>query len=245
MPDRIKAIPPIAQLAAALGHDFASEALLVQAITHPSVDGLGTPRSRRGLGATGRRYEQLEFLGDRVLGLVIATWLLEMFPQAAEGELAKRHTGLVRAEALARVAESVDLGSYLRLAPGEEGSGGRRNPAILADAAEAAIAALYLDGGLAAADAFIRKAWAPLVEETASAPHQDPKTGLQEWAQARGFPLPHYRTLGHSGPDHDPVFEVEVTVGDAHTAAASGRSKQQAQKAAAQLLLGRLQGATE
>jgi len=220
----------LAGLAEALGHRFAKPELLAEAMTHPSL----TER-----GAAGHGYERLEFLGDRVLGLVVAEWLLERFPDEPEGSLAKRHTALVQADALAGVAEEIGLGHWLRLSPGEQGGGGRTKPAILADACEAAIGALFLDGGLDAARAFIRRRWTGRID-AATAPPQDPKTGLQEWALARGLPLPTYETLSREGPDHSPVFHVRVTVRGQEPAAASGTSKRTAEKAAAAILLKRL-----
>lgn len=225
----------LAELAEALGHRFAKPGLLIDAVTHPSVGGMD--RYGRGGGlAPGHAYERLEFLGDRVLGLVIARWLLERFPIEPEGHLAKRHAALVRRETLGRVAEVIDLGRYLRLSAGEDEAGGRSNRAILADACEAVIGALFLDGGLEAAERFIRAHWAPFIDR-AEPPPQDPKTALQEWAQARGKPLPHYETIAQSGPAHEPRFEVRVTVAGEPPASAIGPSKRAAEKAAASALL--------
>ncbi|HYE49482.1 MAG TPA: ribonuclease III [Azospirillaceae bacterium] len=217
----------LAGLAAALGHGFDRPELLAEAMTHPSL----TDR-----GAAGHGYERLEFLGDRVLGLVVAEWLLERFPDEPEGSLAKRHTAMVQADALAAVAEAIGLGRYLRLSAGEQGGGGRAKRAILADACEAAIGALFLDGGLEAARRFIRAGWAAQIE-AATAPPQDPKTALQEWALARSLPLPAYETLSRTGPDHSPVFEVRVSVKGHPPQTASGTSKRAAEKSAAALLL--------
>jgi ribonuclease-3 len=219
----------LAPLAAALGHSFADPARLALAVTHSSVAGVEQGSSS---------YERLEFLGDRVLGLVIAEWLLDRHPDEPEGVIARRHSALVRADTLVQVAEGLELGKYLRLAPGEEVGGGRRKPAILADACEAVIAALYLDGGIAVAAAFIRRAWAPII---ADEPGQDPKTALQHWALARGLPLPRYELLGRSGPDHAPSFEVQVGVRGRDPAVASGSSKREAEKAAAAVLMLRLE----
>ncbi|WP_044561348.1 ribonuclease III [Azospirillum sp. B4] len=225
----------IATLAQALGHTFTEVRHLLEAVTHPSVAGIG-----RGPRAASGHYERLEFLGDRVLGLVIATWLLERFPEENEGGLAKRHTALVRAEALAGVAESLDLGRYLRLAPGEADGGGRAKPAILADACEAVIGALYLDGGLDAAAAFIRTHWAGRID-AAELPPVEPKTALQEWALARSLPLPVYEQVSRTGLDHEPVFTVRVAVQGKGSEMASGPSKRAAEKAAALQLLKRLE----
>ena len=219
----------LAPLAAALGHEFADIGRLALAVTHSSVAGVEAGSSS---------YERLEFLGDRVLGLVIAEWLLERHPDESEGVIARRHSALVRADALVQVAEAIGLGRYLRLAPGEEVGGGRRKPAILADACEAVIAALYLDGGIEAAATFIRRAWASVIAEE---PLQDPKTALQHWALARGLPLPRYEIMGRSGPDHAPSFDVQVSVRGKEPAMASGPSKRDAEKAAAATLMQRLE----
>ncbi len=214
-------------LAASLGRSFTRPELLLQALTHPSA----APRGR-----LSERYERLEFLGDRVLGLVIADMLFRAFPQESEGELARRLAVLVQRDSLARVAASVGLGPHLRLSRGEEESGGRVNPGLLADACEAVIAALYLDGGLAAAAGFVARYWQPLIEED-TRPPQDAKTALQEWAQGAGLALPVYRTVRAEGPAHDPVFAVEVRVDGYEAVQATGRSKRVAERAAAAALL--------
>lgn len=219
-------------LASRLGHGFSDRTLLREALTHPSLNMAERGNARWG-------YERFEFLGDRVLGLVIAEWLIERFPAEDEGSLAKRHTALVRREALSRVAEKIGLGGYLFMSSGEEESGGRANAAILADSCEAVIAALYLDGGMTAVRRFIRKGWADAIERDDSPP-QDPKTQLQEWAQARGLPLPRYTTLSRTGPDHEPIFQVAVDVEGQERAVATGASKRAAAKAAATDLLRRL-----
>lgn len=216
-------------LAQTLAHDFTEPSLLREALTHPSTDLQDRGRARFG-------YERLEFLGDRVLGLVIAEWLLERFPNEAEGSLAKRHTALVRREALALVARDIGLGQYLILSPGESDSGGRENEAILSDACEAVIAALYLDGGLEPARRFIRTAMAEAID-IHTKPPQDPKTTLQEWAQARALPLPKYTTVSRSGPDHRPLFEVQVSIEGESPASATGTSKRIAEGQAATALL--------
>ncbi|MEQ8967109.1 MAG: ribonuclease III [Azospirillaceae bacterium] len=219
-------------LAAAIGHRFADPQRLREALTHPSIN----PEHR---GEASFGYERLEFLGDRVLGLVIAEWLLERFPDEHEGELARRHVSLVRRETLAEVATEMDLGRHLFLSSGEEGSGGRANEAILADACEALIGAVYLDAGLEAVRRFIRTAWAGAVERDIRPP-QDAKTKLQEWAQARGLPLPRYETIGRTGPDHQPEFQVRLTLAGHDPETASGASKREAAKRAATALLARL-----
>lgn len=224
----------LTDLARAVDHRFRDKDLLAAAVTHPSMAGL-----ERAGAATAATYERLEFLGDRVLGLVIAHWLLDRYPNEREGDLAKRHAGLVRREALSRVATDIGLGQHLRLAPGEADGGGRSNRTILADACEAVIGALYLDGGLEVASRFIRARWAPLIEDT-GAPPLEPKTALQEWAQARGLPLPVYETVSQSGPAHEPQFEVRVTVAGHDSVTATGSSKRAAEKNAAVRLLRQL-----
>ncbi len=216
------------QLGDLLGHRFARPELLTQALTHPSVT-----QNRRRQSAP---YERLEFLGDRVLGLVVADMLFHHFPDEAEGALARRFTALVRREAVARVAVAIGLADVLTMAKGDEEAGGRGNPGILADACEAVIGALYADGGFEVAAAFVRRQWQVLMEELA-APPKDAKTALQEWAQGRGKPLPVYRTLGAEGPPHDPMFLVEVGVEGQGAATGRGPSKRTAEQAAATALL--------
>lgn len=216
-------------LAALLGHRFARPALLREALTHPSTD----PHQR---GAASFGYERLEFLGDRVLGLIVAEWLLERFPDEPEGALSRRHTALVRRETLAEIARGIDLGGQLILSAGEAEYGGRANEAILADACEAVIAALYLDGGLAAARNFLRSAFAEAIDRH-DQPPTDAKTALQEWAQARGLPLPDYAVVARSGPDHKPQFVVEVAISGVPPMTATGNSKRVAERRAAAAML--------
>ncbi len=214
----------------ALGHSFRDRQLLVQATTHAAA---GHGR------ADAVDNERLEFLGDRVLALVIAQLLMERFPKAKEGELGPRLTALVRREALAEVAQAIDLGAYLVLAPADAAAGARSHPKFLADAAEAVIAALYLDGGLATAERFIRQSWAGQVGAVAEMP-VEPKTALQEWAQGHGRPLPSYSVVRSGGAAHSPVFEVKVEVQGVEPAQAEGSSKRVAEKAAALAMLRRL-----
>jgi len=220
-----------ADLAKQLGHSFAKPELLQDALTHPSL--AGAKQRKKGP----MPYERLEFLGDRVLGLVIAEWLYEKFPEANEGELAKRHAALVNRDTLRAVAVEVGLSQYLHLARGEEAGSGaaRKNLATLADAMEAVLGALYLDGGLKPAKDFIQRFWQKdiaIVETPA-----DPKTLLQEWAQGQGLPLPQYKVLEHSGPAHAPKFKIEASVKGFEPAIAEGNSKREAQKQAAENLL--------
>ena len=226
----------LAGLETALGHGFAESGLLAEAVTHPSLAGL----SRAGGGPKpGLAYERLEFLGDRVLGLLVAEWLLERFPGEREGELARRHTLLVKRETLAEVARTIGLGDHLRLSPGERDGGGRANLTILGDACEAVIGALYLDGGLEAARAFVRRAWTVHLEGAGRLPAQDGKTRLQEWAQGQGKPLPVYEIVRRSGPAHDPQFEVAVTVAGHPPCHGTGRNRRAAETEAALALLAR------
>ncbi len=221
---------PLIRLEQALGYTFRNPDLLIQATTH----------SGAGHGRTGSiSNERLEFLGDRVLGLVIAELLMERFPKAPEGELGPRQTELVRREALAEVARAIDLGAYLSLSAADAAAGARNHAKMLADACEAVIAALYLDGGLDAARRFIRQRWDGQVEAVAAKP-VEPKTALQEWAQGRGLPLPAYTVVASGGKAHEPVFEVKVDVKGQEPVVASGSSKRVAEKAAALMLLQRL-----
>jgi ribonuclease-3 len=172
------------------------------------------------------------------LGLLIAEWLLEKFPTEAEGALSQRLSALVRRESLSVVALELDLGQHLHLSPGEENCGGRSNQSILADACEAVIGALYLDGGLDQARRFVRRYWAGLIERI-ERPPQDHKTRLQEWAQSRGHPLPVYRILSHTGPAHRPEFVIAVEVSGFPPAEGIGGSRRAAEQAAAAILLER------
>ncbi len=218
----------LSQLQEQLGHRFADPALLVRALTHPSVS--ADPSHRGG------DYERLEFLGDRVLGLVVAEMLFDRFPEEAEGLLARRLAKLVGKDTLASVAEDLDLGNVMRFAMGEDEKQGRSNPGLLSDACEAVIAALYLDGGLPVAQAFIVQAWRQRIEEDREPP-SDAKTELQEWAQGRGLPLPRYSEVDRQGPPHDPLFTISVEVEGKRPQTGTGRSKRAAeQDAAAQLL---------
>jgi ribonuclease-3 len=210
-----------------LGHRFGNSQLLVEALTHRSA----THGDNECFD-----YERLEFLGDRVLGLVVADLLMETYPEEAEGTLARRFTGLVRREALEKVAESLDLGRFLRLSEGEERTGGRDNPGIQANACEAIIGALYRDGGLDVARRFILTNWEPLMAEAGS-PARDAKTRLQEWAQARKVPLPRYTVVKEEGPSHEPVFTIEVSVRGLEPARATAGSKRRAEQDAAAALL--------
>ena len=231
-----------------IGHCFARPELLAEALTHPSALTLrpvGRRRSQRtARGAARGSYERLEFLGDRVLGLVIADLLWRRFADEPEGPLTRRLAHLVRRDALARVAASIGLDRHLQLSPSEAAAGAAQNPGILADVVEAVIAAIYLDAGLPAAKTFIERFWAPLIAEMA-APPSDAKTTLQEWAQGRGLPLPVYELIATSGPDHAPSFTVAVRVAGQEAASATAASKRAAETAAAAALLGQLDHAEQ
>jgi ribonuclease III len=226
-----------ADAARLLGHDFAQPALLAEALTHPSA--LATAhRGRRRARRTGfpRDYERLEFLGDRVLGLVVADLLWRRFDAEPEGPLTRRHAQLVRRETLAAVAVEIGLDRMVQLSPAEAASGTARSPAILADVVEAVIAAIYLDAGFDAAFAFVERWWGPRLAEMAQPP-RDPKTLLQEWAQGRGLPLPEYRLVGTTGPDHALQFTIAVRVAGHVEASATASSKRAAETGAAAALL--------
>jgi ribonuclease-3 len=214
----------------ALGHRFSDRALLHAALRHSSL--APAKAVKRG----GDHFERLEFLGDRVVALVVADLLLTRFPSESEGDLASRHAALVSRRTLAEIADEIALGGKLRLTRGEDGTGGRSKPTVLADSLEALIGAIYRDGGLDPARAFVAKLYAARFEE-AGTPPRDPKTALQEWAQARGLPLPVYRTVKTEGPAHQPRFEIEVRVDGFEPAVAGGTSKQNAERAAAAALL--------
>jgi ribonuclease-3 len=182
----------------------------------------------------------MEFLGDRVLGLVMAEALLGLDTGASEGQLAPRFNALVRKETCAEVARQIDLGAVLRLGRSEMLSGGRRKQALLGDAIEAVIAAVYLDAGFDAAKALILRLWGDrlhMVEEDA----RDAKTALQEWAQARGLKPPSYEELRREGPDHAPLFTIAARLESGASKTATAGSKRQAEQAAAQALLASLE----
>ncbi|MGD9740037.1 MAG: ribonuclease III [Bauldia sp.] len=213
-----------------LGYRFADPGHLIEALTHNSaVVEFGLDRHTS--------YQRLEFLGDRVLALVVADMLTRKFERASEGELARRLTGLVRNETCADVAIALDIGSAVRLGGGEARSGGRNKAAILGDVCEAVIGAVYVDGGLAPAQALVERQWRPRMENW-STPLRDAKSTLQEWAQGRGLPPPSYSVLDRSGPHHAPRFVVEVALRDLDAARGEGTSKREGeQNAAAEMLV--------
>mgnify|MGYP001820848367 CR=1 FL=1 len=213
-----------------LGHRFSHPELLVRAVTHASISSQTRPDNQR-----------LEFLGDRVLGLVMSEALLAADKDAAEGQLAPRFNALVRKETCADVARQVDLGAGLKLGRSETMSGGRRKEALLGDAMEAVIAAVYIDAGFEAARDLVLRLWGDRIG-TVKADARDAKTSLQEWAQARRQVPPAYREISRTGPDHAPVVTVEVQLQSGETATAEATSKRAAEQAAASALLAELDG---
>lgn len=212
-----------------LGHSFKRPELISRALTHGSISSSTRPDNQR-----------LEFLGDRVLGLVMAEALLAKDREASEGILAPRFNALVRKEACAAVARDIELGLVLKLGKSEMVSGGRRKEALLGDAMEAVIAAVYLDAGFDAAKKVILSHWEKridIVEDDA----RDAKTSLQEWVQARGQKPPAYTIIKRDGPDHAPQFTIEVSVTSGQSAQAVAGSKRHAEQAAAKALLERLE----
>lgn len=215
-------------LAGRIGHVFERPELLTEALTHASFSSPGRADNQR-----------LEFLGDRVLNLVIAEVLFLSDRRADAGGLAVRYNHLVRRETCAEVARDIGLGEALRLGRSEMLSRGRRKEALLADAMEAVIAAVYLDAGLEAAREVVLRLWGGRIDAAeTSAP--DAKTALQEWAQARGMAPPAYSEVARTGPDHAPRFTIEVRLADGATSRAEAGSKRAAEQAAAAALLARL-----
>ncbi len=209
--------------------------MLEQALTHSSF------ANERGLE---HDNERLEFLGDSVLGLVVTAWLFRCHPSAPEGVLSRTRSHVVSAEALARRARELDLGPALRLGHGEDQSGGRGKQSLLADALEAVIGAVFVDGGLQAARRLVEPWIQVEAAEAMDAP--DAKSDLQEALQGQGLEAPSYRHVGRDGPDHDPVFHVECWVGGRAVAAASGHSKKEAERrAAARALAGMEDGSSD
>lgn len=223
----------VAELEGRIGHRFEDRELLERALTHASV----------GDGATKvRHYERLEFLGDRVLNLLAAERLMLLNTEAREGEMSKLMAQLVNYHTCARIARRVGLSDALRMAPSASKIGARDNDTVLGDACEALIGALYVEGGLDLARTFFLSFWAEEFARLDEPLSKDPKTQLQEWAQARGLALPAYKVEKREGPDHAPFFTVSVSVGDHPPEAAQGRSRQDAEKAAAAAMLLKREG---
>ena len=225
-----RAKPDLADLEAKLGHVFLDRGLLERALTHMSAAPLDAKR-------TGS-YQRLEFLGDRVLGMCVAELLFRTYPAAEEGELSRRLADLVRKETCADMAMAWGIGPYLRLGDGEASSGARKNRAILADACESVVGAVFLDGGYDAARRLLDAALGARLRQT-SKPQRDAKTALQEWAQGQGLPTPSYVEVGRSGPDHAPVFKVAARVQGLSDGIGEGRSKRLAEQVAAENFLRR------
>lgn len=216
-------------LAERIGHNFANPALLDQALTHSSLTAAQNTDNQR-----------LEFLGDRILGLVIAEALYRDDPNANEGKLAPRLNALVRKETCADVAAEMNVGKALRMGRSEMQSGGRRKMALLGDAMEAIIAAIYLDAGFETVRKAILRLWGDRISQAESMSF-DSKSALQEWAQARGMEPPKYTEISRSGPDHDPIFVIEAILSTGASARAESTSKKAAQVLAAQALLNNLE----
>lgn len=206
-----------------IGHVFKDKALIETALTHSSV-------SRR------TNYERLEFLGDRVLGLVIAEHLYKHFPDEQEGPLAKRLAALVQGELLAEIAIEIELGQYIQFSESEKAAGGTNNPNILADVFESTIGALYLDAGFEPCRALIKQYWSNRFDQMIEPP-MHPKTVVQEWAQSQSLPLPEYKILEQTGPDHAPIFVIELIVKGFDPAHGQAKSRQAAEKAAAETFM--------
>ena len=208
-----------------LGYRFKNPAPLLEAVTHPSMSS-----------ASRRDNQRLEFLGDRVLGLVISDALLKADEEASEGLLAPRFNALVRKESCAEVAEEIDLGAVIKLGRSEMLSGGRRKKTLLGDAIEAVIAAVFLDGGFEAAQKVVLRHWSTRIAGV-KVLARDPKTELQEWAQSCGFSPPTYTLISRAGPDHQPVFVIEARLENGLFVQATAGNKRDAEKVAATALL--------
>jgi ribonuclease III len=222
----------LTQLEAQLDYRFKDISLAERALTHLSATSTASAANRLD------SYQRLEFLGDRVLGLVVADMLYAAYSEAGEGELSIRLAALVRREACAEVAAQWGVGPHLRLGVGEAQAGGRKKTAILADACESLIGAIFLDGGFAPARALIEKAWAPRMRAIA-APERDAKTALQEWAQARALAAPAYDEVERLGPDHAPKFTVQVSIEGFAPEMGTASSKRAAEQAAAKAFITR------
>jgi ribonuclease-3 len=225
-----------------LGRKFKNPELLQRALTHSSAVPDLRAADAKGL-ALAQDNEQLEFLGDAVLNLLASEYLLEKFPQWSEGQLSKSRARLVNAQALESAARRIHLGEHLRLGRGEEKTKGREKPALLADAFEAVIAAIYLDGGLAAARETLRAVLfdSALEERGSTLFETDRKSALQEFLQGRGKPPAEYRLASESGPDHRKTFEVQVWVNGSCMASGQGSTKKEAEQRAARTALERLE----
>ena len=217
-----------------LGHRFASRALLQQALTHASALSQDDARLKS--------YQRLEFLGDRVLGLSISAHLFSQFPDAPEGHLSRALADLVRKETCADIASEIGIGPALRMGKGERKTGLARKTAVLGDACEAILGAVYLDAGFEVADRVIKAHWVPRTPDLSGGATADPKTALQEWAHTRGLTEPRYVETDRTGPDHAPVFVVTANIPGLAPATGEGTSKRMAERAAAAAMLARETG---
>jgi ribonuclease III len=218
-----------------VGHSFRNRALLEEALTH---------RSRAQESSTPLHNERLEFLGDAVLGLIVGERLVEIYPSASEGQLTKLKGYIVSAANLVEVGRALELGKFLRLGRGEDLSGGREKKTLLVDGLEALLAAIYLDGGIAAAQRFCRQHILTETALAAAAGHSEAgnfKSALQEWLQQRRLPTPSYDVVRQSGPAHARRFHIELRVGTLFTSRAEGPTKKSAEQAAAQAALDHFQ----
>ena len=225
MPDRRDTV--LTQLFERLGYAFKNRSLIELALTHASARPSLKPNEDN---------ERLEFLGDRILGLAIAELLTASFPDASEGELARRFNQLVRAETCAEVAQDWELGKLILMSGGEADSGGRGKKTILANACEAALGAIFIDGGYAAARDIVHRFWAAELSGYGLAT-PDAKSVLQEWAQGRRLPLPRYIEIAREGPDHAPHFTAEVQIDGVAPERGHGANKRAAEQAAALAML--------
>lgn len=219
------------ELEQTLGYHFRQPALLELALIHPS-----TARQKN---AVAYNNQRLEFLGDSVLGMLVADMLYTMYPNEAEGDLSRRLVALVNGSVLAEVARGLSLSRHILVSQSEADAGGRDLASNLEDACEALIGAVYLDGGIEAVRPIIARFWEPLARQNRTPP-KDPKTALQEWAQGRNLPLPQYVILSETGPSHAPQFTIEVSVSGGHAASATAGSKKQAERMAAEVLFSRI-----
>ncbi len=229
---------PEAVAEAILGHGFRNRELLQEALTHRSAAHRRGKQLRRGDRRGVGSNERLEFIGDRVLGLLIAEWLIERFPLEQEGELGPRHAQLVSRKVLGEIAAAAGLSEALAIAPNEARAGVGQLTNVLADATEALIGAMFLDGGLDPARGFVRRAWLPAMDAQVLPP-KDPKTALQEWLMARGKPLPIYGVVSRTGPSHGPSFVISVAA-EGHAGTGTAGSKRLAERMAAADLLEKL-----
>jgi len=206
-----------------IGYNFTDQSLLKMALTHSST-------------GEDKNYERLEFLGDRILGLIVAEFLYKKFPNESEGDLAKRLSVLVQGSYLAKISEAINLGDYIQFSHSERKAGGAENEHILADVFEATLGAMYLDAGLDLCRDWVAKMWSDDFFSMKEPP-QHPKTILQEWVQSQNLSLPQYKITGQAGPDHAPIFDITLSVEGHKDIIAQGKSRQEAEKNAATLFL--------